>query len=390
MQMPRLDRLFKRTATGAIQVWEIEVEPNKGRYRTISGQLDGQKVTSEWTVAKPKNAGRANATTPQEQALLEAQAEWEKKQRDGYTLTIAEAKNATIFKPMLAEHYNRAEDNGRRKQAALEAASDGKLFSQPKLDGVRFLAQASGAMSRANRPIVAVPHVLEALRPTFRVHPNLILDGELYNHDLRDDFNKIVSLVRKSKPRPQDLAESAMKVKYFIYDCYLPSDPLLTYSQRQDLLWDAVGDRHPEGAVIAVVPTVYVNNEVEIDQAYLGYLGHGYEGQMLRIDGPYETKRSGYLLKRKEHDDGEYEVVFIGEGEGNRSGQAGYAIVRDKMSGVEFRANITGELALRLELLREAERFIGGDVTVRHNGRTPDGIPRFPRATTWHPGGRKT
>ena len=56
----KLPKIFKTTKSGATQEWEIEVVGN--RYRTISGQTDGKKVVSEWTVCAGKNAeiGRAH------------------------------------------------------------------------------------------------------------------------------------------------------------------------------------------------------------------------------------------------------------------------------------------------------------------------------------------
>src|SRR3954471_20532249 len=97
-----LATLYKRTATGAVQVWNIELEEGTGRYRMISGKLGGKMVTSVWTTPKPKNAGRANATTQLEQGQLEVRAAWEKKQRDGYALTPDAAHSSEAFQCMLA------------------------------------------------------------------------------------------------------------------------------------------------------------------------------------------------------------------------------------------------------------------------------------------------
>ena len=43
-------------------------------------------------------------------------------------------------------------------------------------------------------------HILDELQPFFNKYPDVVLDGELYNHDLKDNFEKIISLVRKQKP----------------------------------------------------------------------------------------------------------------------------------------------------------------------------------------------
>ena len=67
--MKSLPTLFSRTSTGAVQTWQMVVDGNQ--YYVISGQQDGKKVQSEPTICEAKNIGRANATTPAEQALMD-------------------------------------------------------------------------------------------------------------------------------------------------------------------------------------------------------------------------------------------------------------------------------------------------------------------------------
>ena len=77
-------------------------------------------------------------------------------------------------------------------------------FIQPKLDGVRCVIQAElvkiihedyvvlvTAYSRTGKEWKNIDHILKQLKPFFAKYPNVILDGELYNHDLRDNFEKI-------------------------------------------------------------------------------------------------------------------------------------------------------------------------------------------------------
>ena len=76
-------------------------------------------------------------------------------------------------------------------------------FIQPKLDGVRCVIQYDKengvkAYSRTGKEWKNINHILAQLKPFFKKYPNVILDGELYNHDLRDNFEKIISLVRKT------------------------------------------------------------------------------------------------------------------------------------------------------------------------------------------------
>ena len=98
--------LYKKTKTGATQVWDIEIDGN--RFRTIEGQLNGKMTTSEWTITEGKNVGRANETSPEQQATNEANAKHKKKLESGYVSDINmidEAKEIKIS-PMLAHKYD--------------------------------------------------------------------------------------------------------------------------------------------------------------------------------------------------------------------------------------------------------------------------------------------
>ena len=86
------------------------------------------------------------------------------------------------------------------------------VFMQPKLDGVRCLFTKDGAFSRAGNQFMNVEHIEYDLKPVFNRYPNLILDGELYNHGLKDDFNKIISLVKKKKPTIKKQTDEPVKL----------------------------------------------------------------------------------------------------------------------------------------------------------------------------------
>ena len=105
---------------------------------------------------------------------------------------------------------------------------DEKISMQPKLDGVRCTIQAEftpvfkelkvKAYSRTGKEWKNIDHILFNLEPWFKLNPNVILDGELYNHSLKDNFEKIISLVRKTKPTDEDRLESADLVQFHCYD----------------------------------------------------------------------------------------------------------------------------------------------------------------------------
>jgi hypothetical protein len=103
--MKSLPTLFSRTSTGAVQTWQMIVDGNQ--YYVTSGQQNGKKVQSEPTICQGKNIGRANETTPEEQAESEAQAKWDKKVKLGYTTDVTKIDSSTSFvEPMLAKNYD--------------------------------------------------------------------------------------------------------------------------------------------------------------------------------------------------------------------------------------------------------------------------------------------
>lgn len=371
-------KLYKRTATGAIQVWWQEQQLHC--YRTHSGQVGGQIVTSAWTEATAKNVGRSNETTPTQQAALEVKSNYDKKIKEGYLPSIEEAEASTKFKPMLAKNY---ED-----YATKVWRQHDYVYTQPKFDGIRCIATARGLFSRMGNPIVATPHVLEALRPVFRYDPKLIIDGELYNHDLREDFNAIVSLTKKTKLTDLDLRNSEEMIEYHVFDVTGGRFEESSTDERLAALDSLVGAL---ASFVVPVRTVQASSEAELDACYGAYLDAGYEGQMIRLPGPYEQKRSGLLLKRKEFVDSEFIVVDIEEGVGNAAGGAKIAHLKlDTDPNRIFKADITGTVAERRDILLRRNDYIGGQATVKYfKQRTPDGIPRFGKVKAFHVGRRK-
>lgn len=363
--MPLLATLYKRTTTGAVQQWSQEIDG--AQYRTVSGQVNGKLVISEWTVCEGKNAGRANATTGAEQAVREVEAHYTKKLKSGYHASV-EAIDTPRQAIMLAKDYNDYKD--------LVFQGVYKPCSQPKLDGMRCIARRDGLWSRQGNRILSAPHIEQALERLFAEYPDMILDGELYNHALRADFNRIVSLCRKQKPTAQDLQESADLIQYHVYD--IPSDSGGFHERNQVLTF--LQDR----GLLTLLPlhrvdTTAVDGPDHLNALYEAYLADGYEGQMVRAgNAKYQGKRTDALLKRKEFQDAEFRILDIVEGVGNRSGMAGYAVLA-LPDGRTFKANCMGTRETLRVLLEQKEASIGGWGTVRYFHLTPDGVPRFPR-----------
>jgi DNA ligase-1 len=357
----KLETIYKATNSGKTQEWTIEVVGNK--YRTISGQTDGKKITNEWTVVYGKNEGRANATTDKEQCMKEAIAKRTKKLESGYFEDMKNIYMEQYFEPMLAAKWEDYKDK-----------LTYPIYSQAKLDGIRCILTKDGMFSRNGKPIISAPHIFDSVKPLFETNPDLIFDGELYADKFANDFNKIVSLVKKTKPTADDLKESKELIEYHIYD--LPSSDKNFIQRAYDLaiLFETRSELHPH---CRIVETYKVPSEDVVTELYEKYVEEGYEGQMLRLDGKYENKRSKNLLKHKSFVDEEYTILDICEGEGNRTGTAGY-MVFETAEGKPFKSNVKGTWDETAEMLKSKNELIGKQATIKYFNLTPDGIPRFP------------
>lgn len=205
------------------------------------------------------------------------------------------------------------------------------VFMQPKLDGVRCVIAIEDnqviARSRTGKQWLNIQHVTESLQQFFASNPDTVLDGELYNHDLRNDFEKIISLVRKQKPTSDDRIEAAKLVQFHCYD-YISNDDFST--RRQKLQTMPIYSN-----CVLFVDTMFVVTQADSVKLHAKNLAQGYEGSILRLNAPYECKRSRNLQKFKDFHDTEATIVDFVEGKGKRSGTLGKFIMCDA-DGITF------------------------------------------------------
>lgn len=362
-------KLYNRDSKGNLRVWFMEIDGD--RYRTIAGLDDGVLTSSAWKLAMGKNIGKANETTPARQAILEVEAQYQKKRDRKYYENRDEAAGAKFIAPMLAVSYK-----------DLKSPLTFPVYSQPKLDGIRAIVTRDGITSRQGKPIIACPHILNDLANFFEIYPDAVLDGELYNHNLSDNFNEIASLVRQQKPTDDDLVRSKKMIEFHVYDLVQ-----VGHFWERSLGWDQHHARI--GPSIKTVETIFIKTQNDLDFQYGEYLNERYEGQMIRLpNSDYENKRSKGLIKRKEFYDAEYAVHLIEEGQGNWKGYAKSVTCR-LADGRLFSAGIRGSREATkalLEAVNAGKRY--STVTIRSPSLTPDGIPRFGVATMFYEGER--
>lgn len=374
--MKSLPTLYKKTSTGAIQEWNIEVSPSDPRnpngpadIDTSHGQVGGKHQYPHETISEGKNIGKANETTALQQAEAEALAQWQKKKKSGYVDSLKAAKAGELDEsieggilPMLAFTF---EKQGKKIKYP--------CYVQPKLDGVRCIAIVKDGKatlwSRTRKKISSMPHIIAELERIFH-NQSRILDGELYSHSHKDNFEHIVHLVRQEDPDPK-----CTDVEYHIYDLieegsfairefnlkYIFShnklDSLTSPLKRVET-WCVIEDQ---------VPTYYGRFKDE-----------GYEGCMLRnSEGLYVNKRSSDLIKVKEMQDEEYEICGIEEGRGKLAGHVGAFVCR-MADGKIFSAKMAGETKRLRDYFEDHSLWKEKRLTVQFQDLTSYGIPRFP------------
>ena len=247
------------------------------------------------------------------------------------------------------------------------------VYIQPKLDGVRCLLTKDGGFSRTGKKFMNLAHIELALIPFFKKYPDLVLDGELYNHKLKHDFEKIISLVRKQKPTADDRRDAQHLVQFHVYD-YI--DGIYdTYKNRMQTL--VVSDIYD--AQIKYVPAKLVDSYNYARDIHATFLSEGYEGSIIRLNGLYKHGRSYDLMKFKDFSDTEATIIGYELGKGKRTGTLGKFIMLDD-EGVEFgcppgKGYSYKDLA---KMLKDVQSYIGKRATFTYFQRTQAGSYRHP------------
>jgi ATP-dependent DNA ligase len=372
--MKNLPKLYSRTSTGAIQEWSIEVKEN--RFRVTSGQQSGKAVTAEWTICEGKNLGKKNETSAPDQAFSEAESKWTKKARMGYTPDIKKIDDCMVYiEPMTA-----------KKLLDVLKKIDWKkgVLVQNKYNGHRCVARLEGGKvtlrTRTGKLYYGIPHIVKDLESFFAKCPDAVLDGELFNNELRTKLNEISSLLRKGEDAtPEDIKRSQELIKFYVYDGYNFTDDLdqdSDYTLRKDFIDKTLPKLCK---YVPSVKTEWAFSMAEVDKIYNAYLADDQEGAIIRLPHTgYENKRSGNLLKYKPVDDDECKILKIIEGDGNWAGTAKTATILWK--GKTFDVTFKGTWEQGAERLKNKQDWEGKDgVTFLFNGLTGLGIPNYAR-----------
>lgn len=333
--------LYKKDSKGKIR--EIRFSTNGDTLIQEAGLLNGKLVKNE-RICHEKNEGRSNATTAEEQAVIEMKSKIAQKLKESYFNTVEEAESTKVIMPMLAKTVDLA-------------TLIYPVIVQPKLDGMRMMTTSAGKLSRKNTPIETLEHI-----DTSWLKDN-ILDGEVYAHG--KTFQENMRLIKKYR------ATETEEVKYHVYD--MPNVDM-PFQNRHEVLRRLVKGRND----IILVEAYIVETEAELLGYHAQFIEGGYEGTMVRLmdNVSYEfNKRSKTLLKLKDFIDEVYEIVDVVPSD--KRPEEGVAVC--KMSdGKIFRCGMKLTLEARKAFLNERSEHIGKMAEVRFFEFTDDGVPRFP------------
>lgn len=357
----KLPKLFKLSSTGAHQEWTISTEENV--IVTRWGQVGGKTQETRDEIKEGKNQGRSNETTNVQQAEAEASSSWAKKLKSGYVQSLSSAKAGEVddcveggILPMLAKRFDEQGD-----KVVYPA------YVQPKFDGHRCIAVVKNGKttlwSRTRKPITGLPHIIKAI-DELGLKNDIVLDGELYNHDYKAKFEELTSFIRNPIPK-----EGCEIVQYHVYDIAGKGSFRWRNGQLSSLI------RYEP---LVRVKTKEVNDEDELIEFFEECLSEGYEGAMVRnAAGLYVNKRSTDLLKIKEFQDAEFEIVDVEEGRGKLAGKAIFVCVNKQ--GTKFKAKMKGDQDELAKFWKNPSLAVGRMLTVQFQGITgKNGVPRFP------------
>jgi len=489
-----LPTLFNLDKKGVERTWITWSEGDT--VTTLSGVTGGKMIT---TTRKhlPKNVGKKNETSGEEQSIKEAESKWVKQLDKGYkpkckeglamyervkkvsaetgghninaaaairgremkttsdtSSKLSSAKLDSIIIPMKAEKWklegkcvkyfldmNAVEsclpsglDDKKKKTAiaklikTLNSEDDVRLlprgafkgYIQRKLDGWRAIGriQKDGSVVFTSNNGKQYPW-FDRLRREFSElvkGKNILdgLDGEFYTHSIIDPekgeldeharFQAITSMCGLARTNPHHLED---QIRFVVFDLV---DVSGTYTQEQrfklltKVFKDSAIHRDYVSGVslgpsssssssssgadfydigcpfrILLCETFYIEDISLIESYHDQFEREGYEGLMIRsVDMPYlPKKRSFQIRKCKNFDDAEYPIIGVHLNHGVADENFVW-VLYDQAKDITFNAKPTGTIEERIEMYENAEEYVGKLLTVKFQGYTEDGIPRFP------------
>lgn len=364
--------LSDKTSTGKRKYWQGFVGEENGKYFTYTEfwQDGSARQQSAPTEVVGKNIGRANETSPKDQAIFDIGSDWRKKEKKGY-VPEGQTSKRELPLPMLAL----SEVYPKRARALTWP-----LLGQPKLDGIRMLTDSKRAWSREGNEFDqdCVGHLMDLEL----AKSGVIFDGEIMLPPPYK-FQDVASALKNPK-NPLHA-----RLQFCVFDIF---DTNAIFADRIAALEKFFQEYATRNKAWQLVTTVELADHTAAVEFLRKSLDIGFEGIILRNKrGLYKAKhRSEDLQKFKPEDDSEFEIIGYKEAEGK---DAGTPVWRCRCGpkhpafddsqpapGAEFDARPVGSTPFRRQLWKDRDKLIGSKVTVTYQGFMKSGVPRFPRA----------
>ncbi len=352
--------LFAKSKTGAIKQWRIDVE---GSTITVyHGQVGGKQTEQVHTVTKGKNIGKANETSPAQQARSEALSKWNKQQDKDYRENVEDIPQSTL--PPLAKKYQ-----------DFKNALGNEYDALCKYDGVRctmFYNKADHTFifqSRGGKDYPVIQKIADALYSMiWQYRPKMVIDTELYNHGLH--LEDITSAVKKHNKNTECLSA-------YVFDMFDPSQPNQIWEDRYKNYISNVNDT----GLIRPVKAVRIKSEEQMFARHDFFTGLSYEGLVLRKLGtPFVFgHRTSDFQKYKVPLDKEFQVTHFD------IDKNGCAVPICRIENTicpernHFKAPLLGTREYQQEIAQNQEKYIGKHLKVVFEAYSKYGVPAKPK-----------
>lgn len=283
-----------------------------------------------------------------------------------------------VLKPMLAKQADKVANSVFNKE----------YLGSRKINGTRCLiyCDQEGHIKTASRGSInynlAICHIIHhpLMENLFRNDPTIILDGEIYKHGW--PLNKISGICRT-----QVTASDGEPLEFYLYDVVKTDMP---FSERNELLQQIAEDLQLEefdpykewedGALkVQLIPQVPMTGWLEIKGYHDKYVKEGWEGLVIRnvndVYGP--GKRTNAMLKVKEYQESEYEIVGLSEG----LREEDMCFVMKTPNGQEFKAKPMGDREQKQWYREHLDELVGKMGTLKYfemSGKEGSEIPQQP------------
>jgi len=348
----KLETLYKLSTKGATQVLDMTI--NGAVYTRIWGQVGG-KMQYKATTAIGKNIGRANETSPEAQAILEAEAVWTKKQKDNYSTSLSAP--VTKLLPMKVNNYH-----DHTKKIVFPC------MVSPKLNGVNCEYRIEGntlkLYSRGGEEYPIPDHQkLDAIAILAALGTDSI-NGEMYvhGHHLQD----IMAATKKHNDLTPELI-------FYMFDVpNIPGD----FATRCGYAYNIIQGSGVNPQYIQTIRVDFAHSYEEIASDHAKVTALGYEGLIVRnTKGLYKyNTRSLDVFKYKTTMDAEFEITAV------TADKNGHPVMTFKSAGGEFKAKPKGTSQERISMLNDSHLLIGKFATVEYEmlSKGAEGLPGKP------------